>query len=904
MTQFALAQTFYLDQNQVSGAQTVGISRVDLYFRQVPSYSGNKSGIVGPGCTVYISPVVNGVPSVPPNLSTLPHSRREWGQIQASGDASVVTSFPFSPPSMCPTAQSYALVVQFDGDEDFVLWQNHAGNPIVTTGVISTGAGGTTVGSLYQFSTDLPQALAAGNNVANSGMAIVGSNTSPIQQQWAQIASTDLKFQVAVGRYMVNGSSNLQSLASNTSPAAPQVQGSDDVEVVNNPDGSVTMTIRQDRFEYFTYDRPTSNALGVQTGELVYQNTVFYPGGRSTNETVAITKGGSTVTASANVNWSTLLTSLGSTPEYLVITSKDHAGAGQDRVQVRQVVQIVSNTVVLVDTPFSISNSVAFFYRTAVAEISSFKTARFFGKDSDLLIARRSSANSTIRFTRSSLQSWAITVNGTGYSNSDVVTVSGFESVSGKVLDGYAAKANVVTNGSGAITAVWTSNIGSGFVNAAAAVVTIANNTGGSTSGSGATLTPTFGSIIKTELLGTTGTGGYFLNTAPVSITVGDFSPSVTALSPPGTFVTTSMVLPYFSNDDNSALEGKVVYCDDNAGRDVLQFSSGTTDYWYELTKRRELPSWSRELTTPWAANGASCNAAGCSSNSVAPTPLLSSNASSIRVNCASNNDFSHVTLSPVSTSTTWGRYIINNDYTNENTNSGNAWARGVEVKFNLANSVMAEDFLVWSTVYVPPNTNVVCFAKIHNSHDDESFDAKDWTMLKLTGGQNVGSLTSDPSTVVERTWGFQAYPNTAVTLPGVVTTSNASTTITGFGTSWSTNATANLVVNNVILIQNALFPSDYMVTVVNSIANDTSLTVTTAVTNTGVMGQGMTVSRIDFDNQAFDYALNSNVVRYYATNQQIFDGFDTVSVKMVFTSSDGLSVPACDDVRAVAVSS
>jgi hypothetical protein len=71
-----------------------------------------------------------------------------------------------------------------------------------------------------------------------------------------------------------------------------------------------------------------------------------------------------------------------------------------------------------------------------------------------------------------------ITVGGTGYSNSGVVTISGGTSN---------ATANVTTNGSGVITAISNLTAGAGFKNSSNTVVAISGG------GSGATLTPVLG---------------------------------------------------------------------------------------------------------------------------------------------------------------------------------------------------------------------------------------------------------------------------------------------------------------------------------------------------------------------------------------------------------------------------
>src|SRR6185295_10382863 len=141
-----------------------------------------------------------------------------------------------------------------------------------------------------------------------------------------------------------------------------------------------------------------------------------------------------------------------------------------------------------------------------------------------------------------------------------------------------------------------------------------------------------------------------------------------------------------------------------------------------------------------------------------------------------SNSDFVAATAVPAGSKITYNRYIINNDYTNEHTNYGNSWARGIEVKFNLASNTQAEDLLVYATVYMPANTNVLAYARIYNTQDDDAFDTKDWTMLQLRSGNNIISSPTNLQDTYELTWGLQQYPNVAFQMAGSITTTNGST--------------------------------------------------------------------------------------------------------------------------------
>jgi hypothetical protein len=84
------------------------------------------------------------------------------------------------------------------------------------------------------------------------------------------------------------------------------------------------------------------------------------------------------------------------------------------------------------------------------------------------------------------IASFSVTAGGTGYANGDVVkvTATGTGSVN--------ASATVTTNATGGIVSLLVSNSGAGFT-VTAPTVAIANSTGGTTSGSGATVVATAG---------------------------------------------------------------------------------------------------------------------------------------------------------------------------------------------------------------------------------------------------------------------------------------------------------------------------------------------------------------------------------------------------------------------------
>lgn len=897
---FSAAQVFYLDPAKVTQSSSVSIDRIDLYFRSKPQATNNKSGINNPGVQVFLTSTANSVPQMPAEgLSSLRWSRKEWQDVQISADASLATTFRFDPPVPMPTGKNVALLLQYDGNEDFVPWTCVAGDLLVGTTTVSPGAGNTSIGPYYSYISIAPNS--GGTNSSNTNIITNGTasqtpvmaNTDYTAASWQPKVGTALKFAAYVARYSMNGNTSLDSFVSNLIPAEGQIFNS--VSTTTTANGETLFTLPQNRYEYLFYDRITSYVNNINAGERVFPILPEYPPGQATKVTLNCTAGSNTIVATGNINFSTLLNISSNQPNHLVILSANGLGANADIVNVRQVTAILSNTQIAIDTPLTFSNSVATFWLAPVAKVDQKKQARIFGNTVDLVICKDSTANSTVLFNPMQVNSISIAANGSGYSNSDWVRITGHSYVTNKYLHAWNANANIVTNGNGAITQVLLNNVGAGFWNIANLSYTIANSTGSNSSGTGANLTFTVGTNIKGEYLGFDGRGGNFANVTPRTLDIGRIMPALLITTPSGTYNNAKIHYPYYTVDDATVPNGQLVYCDADNAWDTLPVSNFSIHNPFEFSKRRALPSWSSELYVPYA-NGTSSNGLGGTSNGVVRT--LSSNASVITFTTVSNNDFTTPAAVPSGTKITYSRYIINNDYTNENTNYGNAWAKGIESKFNLESNTLAEDLLVYATVYKPANTDVLVFAKIYNTQDNDAFDTKDWTLMQAISANSVVSSPTNFSDVYEITWALPKYPNVAFQCTGSVTTANGSKTLTGSNTNFS-----NLVSGDLILIQNNLFPNSYMVSVVNVVTNATSMTISSPVANLNLVGSGFTVSKLAYKYQAFNNYLNDNVVRYYSSTMTENDGFNAAQIKIVMLSANGLMVPLVNDVRAVAVS-
>jgi len=241
----------------------------------------------------------------------------------------------------------------------------------------------------------------------------------------------------------------------------------------------------------------------------------------------------------------------------------------------------------------------------------------------------------------------------------------------------------------------------------------------------------------------------------------------------------------------------------------------------------------------------------------------------------------------------------INNDATNEHTNNGNAFTKHISKPLSFSRDNAAEDIRVIYNSYKPANTDIKVFAKIINEKDDDALDDKYWTELELTSGEGQISSKDNPSDYREFEYGFPAYPASSSTTDGTITTSANSATITGSSTDFSTDFS----VNEVVKLYSPLFPENYGVFCIESIANTTSMTFTEEISNTNVVGDGFKIDKLSTPHTAFNDADNYNIVKYFNEDGEAFDTYNTVVIKTVLLSDSPNLVPKVDDYRVIGVS-
>ena len=912
MTTFNLAQTFFVDPTNIGNATQVLLTSVKLYFRAKPRNTGNKSGIFDPGVQIAVVPCQYSIPVMGQAgiNQQLEWARANYGTISVSADGTQSTLFSFYEPQPMYSGVEYAIVVKFDGDEDFLLWTNKQGDYLVGTNTPSPGASGRYIGKLYSYISPTGATTGTGigysQSISSSNNSAIPLSSSQLPQTiqlsqeyllstWRPIDNTDLKFDVFVARYFHNGVPVISNTTIMDNPTIPVYETYTGVTVLAN--NVMRVSAASLPVEFVQYDKTVSLDTPLSFGTTVYQDQPYWTGGKQTPATVSVTNTTIIVAGNASFtlangsafNWNYIFANTSEHSQSIVVTSLNHDGAGLHRVNVRTVREIANGNLLGINEPFTFVNTVARFFAAPSARVNSkLKSFAAAGKLADMITFSDTNSNSTCRFANNRIEAVTVTANGQGYSNSDYLNISGFETVAGEVYGGYMATANIITNASGNITSISVTNCGCGFVNTswlAGANIVVANSTGGSSAGSGATFTYTVDSTIKTE--GTTGT--YFKGCKVINLDALQIVPLLGLNVPSGTGHTVTHRTLYHSETTANTASGK---------KYLVNNDSTLTDFVIQNGKVHNfagnlipcIVSRSNQFAIRYA-NGYAAN-----SDIIGK---LTSNSAIYTFDISSNNDFTSVSASGILFTSTFAKYIINNDYTNEHTNYGNAWAKHVMTKVNFADGRAAEDMIVYLTGFRPIGTDFKVYTRIYNSDDEDTFDLKDYTLLEQTDGLGVYSNPNNPVDFKEYTYNFSAYGNTDYISPGSVTTTLSSNAIVGT----NTNFTANLAVNDVVRIYQPLFPNNYMVSTIGTITDNTSITFTEPISNNGMVGSGLKLARIKYPKQAYNDILNSNVVTYYSGTGAKITTYDTFQVKVIFLSNNDSVIPKLDDVRVVGTS-
>ena len=621
---------------------------------------------------------------------------------------------------------------------------------------------------------------------------------------------------------------------------------------------------------------------------MAFQNTVYHPGGwAGSNSYIQMTTVASNTIVTANsqypngsvFQWSSLFTT--SNPENRVVLTD---GVNYN---VRTVGTVRSNTVIELTEAVTFSNTDTKLMVTPSGRVSSFNKSSPFGVDSAFMMLANSNANSSVRFVNNSITSIVISAGGSGYSNNDPLYIKGFEEVANKVTGGYVAAANLVTNSTGGITAVHFSNLGCGFVNTAAIVATIANSTqignttANSTAGTSATFTYTTGSNIKTEY-----GNSNFYQAEIRNLDLGEFIPYHNIEVPAGVPYAMRLETNYIKKTDTTTLAGEAFYVNDGVSNnqlDIVLHDRNLTEY---TTETPVIPSKSNEyalLYEDTSVNDKIGTAAG-------------RNTQALRViNEITTSDFT--TFRTGTPKIQFSKYVINNDATDEHTDSGNAYAKGMTKTFDFKRT--AEDVRLYITAYKPANTDIKVYTRLHKNEDPEAFDDKNWTELELKDGVGLYSSQADPLDYVELEYGPYQVPQTRTALVGAITIATGDATVVGANTLFQTD----LAVGDLVYMYQPLFVENHLIASVESIASNTAFEMDTTTANSSLLAEGMKIEKVTYPMQGFNNIQNDGIVRYYNSSFSKFDGYESIAVKIVFLSDSPHRIPRVDDIQGLGIS-
>ena len=842
------AQTFTVDKAKVRGSPQVNISRVTLYFRKKPKRGTlsekNISGIFDPGVEVAI---VDVHPDGTPDLRNVREfARKEWSQIVASGDSSSPTHFVFPKEVYIKTDRRYAIYIRYDGMEDYVLWTNKKGNFYIGTTTVSPGTMDSLVGNLYKTRDRLTadfDPTEAGGGGANQGV--------DKKAVWTPLNNEDLKFEVFVARYRDTGTSNTANASANE-----------------------IYSLSSAAYEFILFDAKHSvNESKAHDGEKVFQvNPIASNNGVA--HTVSVVRG-STVITSPTANLEQYYGGT-ATHQYIVLVSNNHDTnhvSGDNALYNVCRVLTVDGDTIMVDRAPTFTNSAAYFIVSPVATVDFCDVSKTFdeyptpaswywkdrGKQ-DLLILKDSNANLSHRFVNNSIHSVTITANGGGYSNTDYIVIN--SGTAGSVN----AYANVRTNASGNLTAVYLTNAGAGMISEP--VISVRANATHLSSGVGATFSLEEGPHLRSEIK-----KYVFKDIEVINLDYDAVTPNIKVNNPSGTLYTIYHQLAYYKDLSNNYVVNQSA---ESTQRLLKNFEINNLPYIYTPT----IPSRSNEVVLLSTVTG---------------------NSTTFIIKAQSNNDF--IDPSPDNSDVYFHRYSINNDYTNEHTSYGKAKAKHVTKKVTFEQGRLAEDAIIYMRAFRPPGTDFKVYTRLYNSQDPEAFDDKDWTLLECTAGADQVSSPSNKNDIREFTYGVPATPNTAYVASGTVEQATGSVTITGTDTDFL-NELTGFKENDLVKIYDPLFSdSNYFISSVNSVTNATSLVLDDSTSKAGLIGTGRKIAKIGYKHQAFRNINNDNVVRYYNSSMHVYDGYDTFAIKIVMLSTSTAITPEIEDIRAIGVS-
>lgn len=241
----------------------------------------------------------------------------------------------------------------------------------------------------------------------------------------------------------------------------------------------------------------------------------------------------------------------------------------------------------------------------------------------------------------------------------------------------------------------------------------------------------------------------------------------------------------------------------------------------------------------------------------------------------------------------------VSYSFDSETVRFGTAKSKYISKKITFAADRAAEDLVVYMSAYVPQDTEVRVYGKIHNALDREAFDDKAWTPLELKTSF-APSDSSDLNDVRELEFHLP-YSHEEIQdflLPFTVTTADDNATADVAGGDIS----QYLVAGDVVKIYDANNEvENYDIFIVSALTSST-ITFTRKILDPNITGT-MNIKLIKYPNAAFKNKLDAGVARYISTGGVQFDKFNSMQVKVVLLSDNTYVVPHVESIQVLGVS-
>jgi len=237
--------------------------------------------------------------------------------------------------------------------------------------------------------------------------------------------------------------------------------------------------------------------------------------------------------------------------------------------------------------------------------------------------------------------------------------------------------------------------------------------------------------------------------------------------------------------------------------------------------------------------------------------------------------------------------------FDSETTRFGTAKSKYISKKISFAADRAAEDIVVYMSAYVPQDTEVRVYAKLHNALDKEAFDDKTWTPLVLKS-TFIPSDPSDTNDVRELEYNLPYYHQEIETyLDGfAVTTVDDNATASVAGGDISQYVTGGDVVK---IYDPNNESQNYDIFLVAS-ATSSTITLNRKILDPNITGT-MGIKLIKYPNAAFKSYLTDGVARYISSGGVQFDKFNSMQVKVVLLSNNTYVVPSVESIQVLGVS-